>query len=212
MSPETSHAVTFSGSNGLLFSEGDEVILKWSPEILIPSRLENNITIDVSTQLQFNVFNSDNFRFNEVNIYRSNMNDGFLKVQFRSRPNLRCPATTRQFLEVCPIVFQVSVSPGQYLPSSVSIWSGVAFYKPKDLDDSKILMDCDVWKDSVAESGDMSLFRELPACPPTVPLAVFDVNYRRESMVSSMTSDTSYHQMFMEYFHPNITACYRQSM
>ncbi len=57
-----------------------------------------------------------------------------------------------------------------------------------------------------------SLFaRSLPPCPPNQALATFDSRYEREVM-SSIVGTTSYDRSYMEFFHPNVSTCFRQAV
>ena len=211
VSPESSHAAVFLGNDALLFSNGDNLTLKWSPEDLVPRELSNNVTVDVSIQLQYRL--SKKYLLQTIKMYPSATNNGELKMEFSTEFLLQCFSDTGSLpFKVCPIAFKISISSNQYLPEKISIWTGMAFVKPDNLEDTELVFQCDNWIKSVEMSGELFLFNELPPCPPTLPLAIFDVTYQKESMVSSMTSDSTYHNIFMKYFYPDVNVCYRQAM
>ncbi len=211
VSPETSHSVTFTGGSELLFSKGENVVIKWQPEQLVSNELENKLDINIGTFLQYvpNVKPAD-----LRNTYHFDRNSGQENITLPT-VIFQCDIIDGVSSSICPIFFQVSIgSQSQILGkeiSGISIWSGVSFLG--DLkDNSKINSQCDKWTSTAENSGDVNLLNRLPPCPPTTLFAVWDVNYQRENMVSSVTSDSTYHQSFMNFFHPNITTCYRQSM
>lgn len=116
-------------------------------------------------------------------------------------------------LKICPILFKVSVNSAHRLPKDIGIWSGIAFFRPNaSTSDKELAEQCEKWSDNARNRGLSALLSTLPACPPTLPLAIFDINYQQEDMISQVTKSESYQNMFMRYFHPNVSICYRQSM
>ena len=222
MSPENSHSVVISQNDGLLFNPDDEILLKWSPELLMAPAINADIDnepvrlVDIGIFVHFYRFDKNIFEVFPLKIIQNTANDGEERIKVQvDIPGLQCTSLVGNELnfKVCTILFRISVSYLQELPPGIGIWSGVAFLKPNRLtSDAELGEQCEKWSDSIRNRGYVALLETLPPCPPLLGFAFFDINYQRESMVSQITRDEEYHKTFMKYFHPNISVCYRQSM
>ena len=222
MSPENSHSVVISQNDGLLFNPDDEILLNWSPELLMAPAIYADIDnepvrlVDIGIFLHFYRFDMDIFELLQLNVIQNTANDGEEKIKVQVYiPGLRCTSLVGNELnfKVCTLLFRISVSYLQELPPGIGIWSGVTFLKPNSsTSDDELAEQCEKWSDSTQNRGLLALLDTLPPCPPLLVFAFFDINYQRENMVSHNTRDEEYHKTFMKYFHPNISVCYRQSM
>ena len=122
-----------------------------------------------------------------------------------------CPYTVSGIsFSICPVLFKISISPNQYLPSGISIWTGVAFVQQNGVNVTKLREQCGMWKDTTTHIS--AHLHRLKHCPPNQLVANFDLSYQREDRTSIITSSRVYHNMFMSFFHPGIKQCYRQSV
>ena len=220
VSPESSHSAIISGHNGLLFDPEDEVTIKWSPELIMAPAIDANVTVrpvefvDISVFIQFYRFDTGGYDLQPTQVINKVENDGEEIIKVRGNPYLKCTSVEIEVLfKVCSILFKITVNDLHVLPKKMGIWSGIAFLKPNSsTSDEELAEECEGWSESVRNRGLVALLDTLPPCPPTLLLAIFDITYQREDMISQVTKDQEYHKIFMSYFHPNIKVCYRQSM
>ena len=179
----------------------------------MPNTLVNTVTVDISLQLLFynkgllpHMFNV----FQVVSLKTNTENDGEEKVFVDlNRLATTCPYTVSQdSFSICPVLFKISISANQYLPSGISIWTGVAFIQQNNV--YVMREQCGMWKDTTTHIS--AHLHRLNRCPPNQLVANFDLFYQREDRTSIITSSRVYHNMFMSFFHPGIKQCYRQSV
>ena len=213
VTPEKAHAVDIS-SEGLYLSGGDVVTISWDPEQLVPSQISmEDINVDISIYRQRFNPTTEEFqwiRFNDL--ASSTVNDGEEVVVIPSS-RLTCLHRYRGVFNICPIAIRVSVSDTgpSYLSSSIASWSGVLFYESGRLSEKEQTFrdQCIAW--SEIELSVSPALRQLRACPPNPLVASFDIELEREDR-SSILSLTSYEKQYMNYFHPGVDICYRQSV
>ena len=198
-----------------MITQVKEITFRWSPESLVPNTLVNNVTVDISLQLLYynkhifpRVFNV----FQVESLMTKTENDGEEKVAVNFETiSVACPYTVSGIsLSICPVLFKISISANQYLPSGISIWTGVAFVQQNGKNVAKLREQCGMWKDTTAHIS--AHLHRLNHCPPNQLVANFDLFYQREDRTSIITSSSIYHNMSMRFFHPGIKQCYRQSV
>ena len=181
----------------------------------MPNTLVNNVTVDISLQLLFcnkgllpHVFNA----YEVKSLKTETENDGEENVVVDlKRFTTSCPYTASQdSFSICPVLFKVSISANQYLPSAISIWTGIAFIQQNDVIVKELREQCEKWKKTTTHIS--AHLHILNRCPPNQLVANFDLFYQREDRTSIITSSRVYHNMFMSFFHPEIKQCYRQSV
>ena len=215
VSPELAVAVTFTADDMDLFLVGGEDIsLRWSPESLVPYTFDHDIAVDINLVLIFFI-PPDKFMLIplQMPIKTNTNNDGIENITIPRLFNRQCPYTQSGrgyiFLRVCAAFFKISISDGQDLDSSISIWSGLAFALFENPDE--LSEQCDKWRTGVMHPSP-ALLGTLPPCPPQQLVANFDLSYQREDINFVTTPSIEYHSLFMSYFHPEIDVCYRQSV
>ena len=214
MSPENSHTAILEDVDSLLFKPRDEVTVKWTPDSIIKSNIETNFRVNVEIYaLQYRQATSNYFELEEVQVGKNIENDREEKITLQHKPHLRCSSLDSNVnFDVCSIIFKVSVSETNSLPASIGIWTGIAFFIPSLETSDKILgRQCEDWATGGNNQANLPLLKTLPPCPPTLLLANLDINFQRESMVSDITRDATYHNVFTSFFHKG-HVCYRQSM
>ena len=214
VSPENSHTAILNNVDSLLYRPFDKVTVSWSPDSLIRTANQINFRVDIEVYaLQYRRETSAFFELEEVQAVKNIENDGQEEITLQHRPHLRCSSLDNNVnFGVCSIVFKVSVSETSSLPASIGIWTGIVFFIPSLETSDRILgRQCESWATGGNNQANLPLLKTLPPCPPTLPLAIFDVNYQRENMVSDMNRDATYHNDFMTFFHKG-HVCYRQSM
>ena len=197
-----------------LINLNDKVNLTWNPSALVPDGLLGPATVKISYILLS--YNGDHFeKDNEITLKENAENDGQESVVITSSSSFfLCESYygNTGFYTICPVHVMVSLSSNQ-LPSDISLWSGVFFVTNPDTSISSIIVgsivdQCTSWyNDNNQLPAQLS---RLPKCPPNELIASFDFDFIRESSTSSLTSEDNYHNIFMRYFHPNISQCYRQ--
>ena len=214
MSPENSHTAILEDVDSLLFKPHDEVTVKWTPDSIIKSDIETNFRVNVEIYaLQYRRATSNYFELEEVQVVKNIDNDGEEKITLQHKPRLHCSSLDSNVkFGICSIIFKVSVSETSSLPASIGIWTGIAFFIPSLETFDRILgHQCEAWATGGKNQANLPQLRTLTPCPPTLPLAIFDINFQRESMVSDITRDATYQNDFMTFFHKG-HVCYRQSM
>ena len=184
----------------------------WNPELLVPSRLVNNITVDISIFYQDydgEIQHTDIIILDQLEI---SLNDGEARITLQNY-SLACSTGEEGVtFTVCPIYFKVSISSGQYLPSDVAVWSGTVYYKPPHVSDFDMLDQCENWRqDKRSHLVLLETFQQSEPCPPTGRIASLDPAFLLEDRRSIFTGDNSYQQLFQNYFHPKTTTCFRLS-
>ena len=214
VSPEIGHAVSVGGEGVTpVIAPGQSIILSWDPHSLVPNGLDNNVTVDIS----FKVLNYDpsngEFSFLQIQstLAEKTANDGEENIIMNYHLPVFCSSFTDlfTFFSVCPIYMKISISSDQYLSSDISIWSGALFFKTFSSFAGSLPNQCQKW---YGNTQPIASLQQLPHCPLNELIASFDLSYMKEDMTSSITSNMGYHELFMEYFHPGIHECYRQSM
>ena len=215
VSPEKGHAISLSSKQQtLLFTSGDLITLTWNPELLVPSSLVNNITVDIS------IFYQDydgEIQHTDITILdqleTSSLNDGEARITLQNY-SLACSTGNKGVtFTVCPIYFKVSVSSDQYLPSDMAVWSGTVYYRSRHVSDFDMLDQCENWRQDERSHLPLleRLFQQSEPCPPTSHIAGFDQTFLLEDRRSIFTGNNSYQQLFQNYFHPKTTTCFRLS-
>ena len=184
--------------------------IEWSPEQLVPeSLLSTDITVDISLYIQ--QYSEGEFIWKmHSSLKRNSPNDGKEMVTVPSR-KLSCdyPIRSVKPFAVCPVSIKVSVSKNSNLPTSIGIWTGIAFLK-SDLANGKILrQQCKVWSASERMSTAPRL-RTLSPCPPNQLIANIDNEYEKEDRSSIYHTSDDYEETYMHFFHSDNTVCYRK--
>ena len=192
-----------------LINVNDQVNITWSPSALVPDGLLSPATVKISYVLLN--YNGDHFeKDNELTLKENAENDGQESVIISSTASffLCNNYENTGFYTICPIHVMVSLSSDQ-LPSDISLWSGVFFVTNPGISFFGSIVDqCTSWyNDNNPLPPQLS---RLPKCPPNILIASFDFDFIRESSTSILTTKDIYHNIFMGYFHPNISQCYRQ--
>ena len=180
----------------------------------MPNTFVNNFTVDISLQLLFynNLILPHVFNILQVaSLKTKTENDGEEKVVVDLKGlTISCRYTaSKDSFSICPVSFKISITANQYLPSGISIWSGIAFIQQNNVDVGKLREQCGKWKKTTHITA---LLHTLNRCPPNQLVANFDLFYQREDRASIINSSRVYHNMFMNFFHPGIKQCYRQSV
>ena len=82
MSPENSHSVVISQNDSLLFNPDDEILLKWSPELLMAPATYADIDnepvrlVDIGIFVHFYRFEEEIFELFPLNVIHNTANDG----------------------------------------------------------------------------------------------------------------------------------------
>lgn len=216
VSPEKAHAVSFSeDDNGLLFTATQERKITWSPDLVLPDqRIGSAVSVDIELYRQEHTRNagSSTFTWRLIKTVAENTpNDGEETITIPSA-EVNCNSfitALKKGFTVCPVAIKISVSAAAVLPSSIGIWSGIAFLRSVSVKGLSLRSHCDVWASN--EVSISPLLRRLQPCPPNQLVADFDVELEREDRSSMMDTSKNYEQGYMEYFHPNINVCYRQN-
>ena len=196
-----------------LINVNDQINITWSPSALVPDGLLGPTTVKISYVLLN--YNGDHFeKDNEITLKENTENDGQESVVISSSSSFFLCNNyyeSNGFYTICPIHVMVSLSSNE-LPSEISLWSGVFFVTNPDTSLSSLIVgsivnQCTNWYNNNQLPAQLS---RLPKCPPNVLIASFDVDFIRESSTSVLTTKDIYHNIFMRYFHPNISQCYRQ--
>ena len=170
-------------------------------------------SVDIGIFVQYYNSITDSYALYPIQGYSNIANDGEERIKVNFEFSLQCLSLDSGIVfNVCPIIFKITVSNSHVLPPDSGIWSGIAFLNSDNSSDVELAEECEEWSESTQRSGLVALLDTLPPCPPTLPLARFDITYQREDMISQVTQDQEYHKIFMSYFHPNIKVCYIQSM
>ena len=210
VSPERAHSVRFSGQE-IFLSSNTMLTIKWSPEQLVPeSLLSTDITVDISLYIQ--QYSEGKFTWKVHSSLKGNIpNDGEEMLIVPSK-KLTCdyPIKSVNPFSVCPVAIKVSVSKSSNLPTSIGIWTGIAFLKSGFTSSDNLRQQCKVWSDSERMST-TPLLRTLSPCPPNQLIANFDIEYEREDRSSIYHTSKDYEGTYMRFFHSNITVCYRQN-
>ena len=216
VSPEQGHSVSVEGEKVTpLINLNDQVNLTWDPSALVPDGLLGPTTVNIS-YVFFSYYGYDFEKENEITLKENTENDGQESVVISSPSSLFLCSNyyyeSNGFYTICPIHVMVSFSSDQ-LPSDISLWSGVFFATNPDTSILNVIFgsivdQCTNWyNDNNQLPPQLS---RLPKCPPNELIASFDFDFIRESSTSILTSEDNYHNIFMRYFHPNISQCYRQ--
>ena len=183
-----------------MFKKEDVLQLTWNPQLLNPNGIFNsNIMVDISITGLL-AFHS---RYIPLPIpLLTTTNDGAENITILNTPDF---CALSPYNSICPFHISVSTSGGQSIPRGITIWSGTMFFKA-----SNSIEQC--WRWYVFDNEVVTRLTSLPPCPPNQLVASFDhKQYILEDFTSLITSDTGYHKMFMNYFHPGVSACYRQT-
>ena len=210
VSPERAHSVRFSGQE-IILTPNTMLSIKWSPEQLVPeSLLSTDITVDISLYIQ--QYSEGEFIWKmHSSLKRNSPNDGEEMVTVPSS-KLSCdyPIRSVKPFEVCPVSIKVSVSKNSNLPTSIGIWTGIAFLKSGFIKGKALRQQCKQWSDSERMST-APLLRTLSPCPPNQLIANFDIEYEREDRSSIYHTSNDYEETYMRFFHSDITVSYRKN-
>jgi len=211
VSPEKSYAVSLSSNKqSLLFSSGDRITLAWNPKLLVPSSFDNNVTVDIS--IYYQDYDEENQQIETIKLdqLETSLNDGESVVLLRSY-SLACSSGKNDVtFTVCPIYFKVSISENQYLPSGLAVWSSTAYYKSPQVSDFDLLDQCETWRQNEERRVPLlERFQQSEPCPPTRRFANWDREFQIENRSSIFVKESSYPQMFQNYFHSGTSVCYR---
>lgn len=219
VSPEKAHAVNFSGDE-LYFTGNEDRVITWSPEQLVPDLLPaDSVKVDISIYTQKYIRSDGSFEWEMHHELVNNVDNDGEEVVNLPLVEISCRYPVylgREFsagFGICPIVFRVSVSASSssVLPSSIGLWSGVAFIESSSIRNKELTFrkQCLAWAD--AEKANTARLRQLRSCPPNQLVASFDIELEREDRFSILSS-TTYEEQYMNYFHPDtIDVCYRQN-
>ncbi len=207
-------------SSSLLFGPEEDIQLSWRPSDVIPgffSQCTSNISVDISIYRLFPEGSSSsptNWKLLET-VLQDEPNSGSARftLPFRNR-NIICdyPSSFRLNMNICPVAIKVSVSNSMSceLPSSLGIWTGVAFLRSGRITDDGLCVNCEAWSRIDSSSFPQAFGSRLLACPPNQALAIFDSDFERESRLSIM-GPTTYDGQYMSLFHEGVSVCYRQT-
>ena len=216
VSPERAYSVDFT-PGGLIFVGGETRTITWSPDSIIPSHLDINVTdIFVDITLYSQEVNSHyliSYDWNPKKTLNSKVpNLGQTTVVIPS-DGLSCkyPTYTSFELGVCPIVIKVSLASTDFtltreLSGEIGQWSGVGFFKSKEIADDNLRDACETWSEFDQES---SRLRNLIPCPPTLRLIRFDPAFQ-EIQLTSTAGKTQYNEEAMNVFHPRSHVCFNE--
>lgn len=216
------------GSPSLMLRSNDRMTVKWSPEDILPSFLSQNVSslfVDITLYRQLYVQDGLNWMvsWKDESILSSSLvgADGEATVLIPSL-SLTCrlplhSSTKSVDAGLCPVAIKVSVSDalGRFsnfvLPSSVGVWSGVAFLESSD-PNLNLRQVCDEWGESEMKSGTSgeTLLQNVISCPPNEFLARIDADYEEE-ILTSLFRRTNFPTQVMEFLHPGVAICYRQA-
>ena len=189
---------------------GEEFNIYWPTGSLVSSSMEENFFVDISAHLQYYIASIKKFALIRIAMLKSNVpNDGEEKVKLTEDFIIACTsigAGTR--FSVCPILFKIAITEGQSLPSGICTWSGVAFLNFSSSPNDTVAQ-CEDWNENTYDAVRLG---RLPSCPPNENTVRSDSFYQIEDMTSLVTQKKEYHSLFMQYFHPTVGNCYRQSM
>lgn len=218
VSMERAYAASFSG-DGLLFTKLQERTISWSPDLVLPDQHFGSSVdmVDISLYGQEHFRNGVDFIFTwkllEV-LVEDTPNDGEETVTIPSGTAASCNPfipTLKKGFNICPVAIKVSVSKSTLvLPSSIGIWTGIAFLQSGFVKGTELRNQCDRWSANAMTFS--PLLRRLQPCPPNQLVANFDVELEQEDRSSIIDTSSDYEGKYMEYFHPNINVCYRQNV
>lgn len=185
----------------------------------MPEQLANNaITVDISIYIQ--QYTRDQlfeWKLHKL-LIQNTSNDGQEMVTIPSSSvscNYPRQLANVKGLSVCPAAIKVSLRGSSLsLPSSIGLWSGIAFLTSSFTTVKELRSQCDAWSSNEVSTTSARL-RQLRPCPPNKLVANFDVELEMESRSSSMNPDSDYEKEYMKYFHlsiPSIDVCYRQNV
>lgn len=215
VSPERAHSVSISDhEDGLLLAKSQERTITWSPDLVLPdNRVGGAISVDISLYEQKHTRIGQNpiFTWKLLKVLvEGTPNDGEETVTI---PSLKASCSpflpTVKVFSICPVAIKVSVS-NSVLPTSIGIWTGIAFFRSSFAKGSDLRQQCELW--STDPSTISSTLDRLQPCPPNKLVANFDNELEREDRSSMTYGSSNYEEKYMEYFHPSIDVCYRQNV
>ena len=216
-------------SPSLMLHSNEVMIVKWTPEDIVPSFLSQNVSslhVDITLYRQQYIQEGTDWKvsWKDQSTLTSNIvgANGEARVLIPPR-NITCRlplhSSTRSVnVGLCPVAIKVSVnnSLGRHenfaLPNSIGVWSGVAFLESSDLD-LDLRGVCDNWAESEKDSGASgeALLQAVISCPPNEFLARLDADYEEE-LLTSLFRRTNFPAQAMGFLHPGVSTCYRQAM
>ena len=192
-------------SDALLLTISEEVDLTWSgsfiPEMLSEPKDVSIFMYEMDLELGGWV------RLNSVSIKTDQGSHYENKSPLTS---VKIPSLNKSIVAVglIPIIFSVCVNVGLQNEASKK-WTGIFFLQEDQID----LVHCNSWlEDDVGITSD-SLNQLLP-CPPTrdiceLPNSGFERDRKTSILRNGVANKQSYDNMWWEYFHPNISACFQ---
>lgn len=194
----------------MVLNGGQQLRVFWPPNSLVSRSIQQQHTVDISLFLQIYhpIFRTFSL-FRLQTLVENIPNNGDKYVELPSDIRTGCPGVSNGVgFSICPVFFKVEISGNQYLPTTISAWSGVAFLN-NSISPQFTMLKCQLWNQSTFDSQRLN---RLPPCPPLESTAQEDSSYQIEDMTSIVTGTREYHFLFMRYFHPTVGNCYRQSV
>lgn len=148
VSIERAHAASFF-DNGLLFTSLQVRTISWSPDLVLPDqRAGDSVYVDISLYGQEHVRSSGDSTFTWkllAVLVTDTPNDGEETVTIPSGTEASCNLfipTLKKF-NICPIAIKVSVCASTLLPTSIGIWTGIAFLQSGFVKGTDLRQQCD---------------------------------------------------------------------
>lgn len=213
---------------------GEHLRISWIPnEVFPPEIVETDEPINVHIELYF--LKAEN-QWEQFLSSTAIKNTGNHTLEIKPERRIECPGLTQLSEMLCPMVIKVSAEEGSApilsssstIPSTVGIWSGVAFIASNDVDEGDMSLACHCWADKCSDpscsgyqlcSGVSSNNNKipplyvsgLPPCPPTEEQAKFDSSFMVESKSSLISAmESKYSRIVMSFYHQGMSKCYIQ--
>lgn len=215
VSLDEAHSVDIPSENDLLINLLSINSVSWDQNGLLPFTISASSTVDI-VMILLNPF-GEWVNFATLGTGVPNMGRFSIPseniIHLLQELNRLCPDGS-----VCPVVIGVQIdiipeiSSLDRLSQSdiwISLWSGVYY---SFVIKSNFSGHCDNWEErQLTMEEALNSLNELPPCPPTRSRAEAVNSGFVKQELSSLVGVTSYSTQWMEFFHPGVESCFKQS-